>query len=73
MSVGGLNHYFPTKADLLFWPLMPASCEAGAAVLAGRRPQLIEHERLFFGRRCPRIRQYLRVQTAGGSRPRRLS
>lgn len=28
MSVGGLNHYFPTKASLLLWPLTPASCEA---------------------------------------------
>ncbi len=28
MSVGGLNHYFPTKADLLFWPLLATTCEA---------------------------------------------
>ena len=28
MSVGGLNHYFPTKAGLLFWPLLTATCEA---------------------------------------------
>lgn len=28
MSVGGLNHYFPTKTDLLFWPMLPHVCEA---------------------------------------------
>ena len=28
MSVGGLNHYFPTKSDLLFWPLLDTMCEA---------------------------------------------
>ena len=28
MSVGGLNHYFPTRRDLLFFPLLPSTCAA---------------------------------------------
>ena len=46
MSVGGLNYYFHTKSDLLFWPLSKASCEAayddfarGRQVLRARDPE----------------------------------
>ena len=30
LSVGGLNHYFPTKTDLLFWPMSSAACRASS-------------------------------------------
>jgi hypothetical protein len=30
LSIGGLNHYFPTKTALLFWPLSPTTCKAAS-------------------------------------------
>ena len=44
MSVGGLNHYFATKADLLFWPLLPAACEAAHEEFATQYQLLREHD-----------------------------
>ena len=44
MSVGGLNHYFPTKADLLFWPILPTVCEASADDFAMQYRLLREHD-----------------------------
>ena len=40
LSVGGLNHYFRTKTDLLFWPLSPTACRASSENFA-RRYQLL--------------------------------
>ena len=40
MSVGGLNHYFPTKAELLFFPLMPSTCQAAHEDFVRRHRQL---------------------------------
>ena len=44
MSVGGLNHYFPTKPDLLFWPLLPAACEAASQDFAKQYQFLRERD-----------------------------
>jgi len=44
LSVGGLNHYFPTKADLLFWPLVPEICEAAHQDFLKQHGWLQEHD-----------------------------
>ena len=36
LSIGGLNHYFPTKTELLFWPLSPMTCKAASEDFARR-------------------------------------
>lgn len=50
LSVGGLNHYFRTKTDLLFWPLSPTACRASSEDFARQHQVLCERNpEAFFG------------------------
>lgn len=44
LSVGGLNHYFRTKIDLLFWPLSPTACRASSEDFARKHRVLRERD-----------------------------
>ena len=44
LSVGGLNHYFRTKTDLLFWPLSPLACRASSEDFATQHRALRERD-----------------------------